>query len=325
MSAKIMRPATGDAADELGVLAELPTGLQVRLSRIPAKHLRLLAAEPEHHHSQKELFRDACILHDARFDADDQYEIIAGRFTDYYREIPEREIRRAIAAAAGERKPGARYPKANEKLVASLTANCAGSAGSLSLASPVEHPDSLPTAAVLDQLYGPADLICLGHRVKVPGGGSVPQSLTKYRAEFLGREDGFELIVPNPMTAPRGLTQDGRVSERCLANAAAAWTYQVIEFDFGTEDQQAALIRHLVNLGSAARLCMVVFSGGKSLHSWFDVSAMSPDEQYKFRRYAAAIGADPAMFSLCQFARLPNAVRRDRGTKQAVKYLAATT
>jgi hypothetical protein len=307
---------------------DLPVDLLVRLEEIPAHSLKFLMQKPLLHRSQPELYRCACILRDAEFTPDEAAAVIDARFADYYRAIPEREVSSAVRAAyvitRDELNPT--VPKLNESLIGRLTANSGGKAAHLASTSPVAAPHELVTGKVLDLLYSGDPYLCLGvtKAVTEPSGlHRVPIAKTKRRSEFRPNESVYELIVPNPMTAPKGHTRDGRISERCLANSASFWTYQVIEFDRGTEDEQAALILHLAHLAAASqgRLRMVVHSGGKSLHAWFDVAAMQPDELERFRRYAAAIGADPAMFRSCQFARLPNAVRREKNTLQSIRYM----
>lgn len=310
-----------------GVLADLPIELLERIRSVPHYGRQFLVSAPERNASPRELYRCACILRDAEFSEAEQEVVIKERFSGYYREIKEREITNAIRAAlrANASEAVVRTPKVNEALVRSICANSTGVAASLSASSPVVNPHEIRTADVLDTLYDDDSLICVGFNKSVEdsvGARLVPVSTTASRKE-LGRGEGqYEFIVPNPMSAPRGLTQDGRVSERCLANSASSWTYQVVEFDQGTEDEQAALILHLKGIAVQATLRMVVHSGGKSLHAWFDVSRLHSDEQEKFRRYAAAVGADPAMFRLCQFARMPNAMRPEKNARQAIRYLA---
>jgi hypothetical protein len=102
-----------------------------------------------------------------------------------------------------------------------------------------------------------------------------------------------------------------------LANTGPL-TYQVVEFDRGTLDEQAKIHLHLLHF---AKLRLVVFSGNKSLHGWYDVRSMGPEEITRFRRYVAALGADKATFTPCQLVRTPNA-RRDNGAIQTVLFLA---
>jgi len=322
-------PAAAVRRRRYGLLAELPVDLLERLEEVPEHSFRFITMEPEQHRSQKELYRCACILRDAEFSKNEAKTVIEERFEGYYRRIPEREITGAIDAAFGDRRePTARStPKFNAQLVATLTAGCEGAAERLRASSPVSEPLELSCGKILDLLYPGDPWLTLGMSkvvIEPEGLRRFPAATTLRRSAFRGRESDYELIVPNPMSAPRGLTRDGKISQRCLANAAKNWTYQVIEFDRGGEDEQAALIQHLgaVSGDSGAVLRMVVHSGGKSLHAWIDVSRMHSDVQERFRRYAAVVGADPAMFRLCQFARMPNAMRREKGALQAVRYLA---
>ena len=163
---------------------------------------------------------------------------------------------------------------------------------------------------VLDRFFGDDALLCLGQ--------SPSSTFTQQRAHFRGFEQELPYMVPNAMSAPRGLTKDGRDSNRCLANAGPRKRL-VVEYDFGTLDEQAALHLHLRDKNLPLK--MVVFSGSKSLHGWFDVTGCSDEQIALTCRYAAYLGADTATFSPIQLVRTPNA-RRDEQTLQAVQYLA---
>ncbi|KAB2912482.1 MAG: hypothetical protein F9K30_20695 [Dechloromonas sp.] len=152
------------------------------------------------------------------------------------------------------------------------------------------------------------DLLCLA--------SSLPTAVTDTRDAFRGREHAHQFIVPNPMSASTGLTSEGRVSRRCLANTGPL-TYQVVEFDQGALEEQAKIHLHLAGM---AKLRLVVFSGNKSLHGWYDVRSMGPEVVMRFRRYVAALGADKATFNPCQLVRTPNA-RRDNGAIQTALFV----
>jgi len=116
-----------------------------------------------------------------------------------------------------------------------------------------------------------------------------------------------QFIVPNPMTALVGLTQDGRKSARTLNNTATR-RYLVIEHDHGSTDQQAAILLHLAERWP---LSLVVHSGSKSLHGWFFVAGASDEKQKRLMLYAVYLGADPATWNRCQLVRMPWGIRHD--------------
>jgi hypothetical protein len=134
-----------------------------------------------------------------------------------------------------------------------------------------------------------------------------------------GRMGDNQFVVPSPMAAPTGRTQDARESARCLGNTGPR-RYLVTEFDSGTTDEQSACISHLAD---RAPLVMVLHSGGKSLHAWWRAHGTPEEVLRRFFRAAVTIGADPATWTRCQLVRTPDA-RRDNGERQSVYYFNPT-
>jgi hypothetical protein len=129
----------------------------------------------------------------------------------------------------------------------------------------------------------------------------------------------MQFIVPSPMTSVTGKTQQGKESNRSLSNVGPR-KYLVVEFDRGTVTEQAVMIQWL---GAYAPLVLIVHSGGKSLHAWFNCEGQAEGRLREFYAYAARLGADPATFCPVQLVRLP-AGRRDNGNFQQVHYLNPT-
>ncbi len=136
-----------------------------------------------------------------------------------------------------------------------------------------------------------------------------------------GRLAEFSFIVPAHMTRQRGMTKTGKESEHSLDNTGPR-RFVVVEFDKGTTDEHAALLAHLDDY---APLALVVHSGGKSLHGFFPVAGQRSEDVRAFMRYAASLGADPALFrNRSQFVRLPAGTRKG-GCRQSVFYFAPAT
>ena len=154
-----------------------------------------------------------------------------------------------------------------------------------------------------------------------------------------GRLSKTALIVPSPMSAPTGHTiADGRESAHTLENTGPR-RYLVTEFDprkwelltpeeqqrYGTaecyyataRDEQAAIISYLRRHGP---LVMVLSSGGKSLHAWWNCEEVPDDTLTRFMRYAVSLGADDATWSRSQFVRLPGGWRREKQCRQEVLF-----
>ena len=280
-----------------------------KLALLPERQRKLLLVPPQKGNGHRELFRDACILRRLGLTAAEQEQVLRARFANYYRDISDRELEDAIASAAGARAAHwPRWPQPKTTLIAQVMQE-AGSLQQLRDDSPVKEPGKLDTGEILDRFYQEQDFLCMGRTNKL--------SETEERIWFRGRESDYQLLVPNAMSAAIGTKRDGSPSKRCLDNSGP-WITQVIEFDYGTLDEQASL--HLKLRSRGARLRMVVYSGGKSLHGWYDVKDWSADQLMAFRGDAAALGADRMMFTACQFTRTPNALR-DNGKSQEVVYL----
>ena len=117
------------------------------------------------------------------------------------------------------------------------------------------------------------------------------------------------------MTAQTGHTQEGKESEHCLENTGPR-RFLVIEQDSGTIDEQAAVLLHLA---ADRPLALAVHSGSKSLHGWFYCAGQSEDRLRRFMRYAVSLGADSAMWTRSQFARIPDGTR-ETGKRQTVYF-----
>ena len=129
------------------------------------------------------------------------------------------------------------------------------------------------------------------------------------------------------MRAQRGRTIEGRLSQHSL-DGTGPRLFLVTEFDFvpvnsrrkptiwaplikacaekGRDvlDMNAALAAHLRELGP---LWMVVYSGGKSLQSWFPCRDADETALLQwYRREALSIGACPSTWCRAQFVRMPD-------------------
>jgi hypothetical protein len=163
------------------------------------------------------------------------------------------------------------------------------------------------TEEIIDRLFPGNPLLGVGASNSV--------FTTRTREELRGTLAGLPLIVPSPMTARTGRTQDGHESEHTLDNTGPR-RFLVIEQDTGTADEQAAVLLHLAE---RAPLTLAVHSGSKSIHGWF-MAAGQPDELLRrFMRYAVTLGADRAMWTRSQFARMPDGTR-DNGNRQTVYF-----
>jgi hypothetical protein len=192
---------------------------------------------------------------------------------------------------------------------ATIRAICDNQGGLVDLweASPVRVESNTPqTEKIIDALFPGNPLLCCGwskHRFD-----------TRPRANWY-KMGGLQFIVPNPMTAKMGKTQQGKLSEHTKENTGPR-RFLVIEQDQGEIDEQAAILLHLATI---APMALALHSGGKSLHGWFYFEGVPEQETSHFMKYAASLGADPATWTLSQFVRLPDGTR-DNGKRQAIYF-----
>ena len=163
------------------------------------------------------------------------------------------------------------------------------------------------TEWLIDQLFPDNPLLCVGQ--------SSRSFCTRTREELRGKLSTLALIVPSPMSARTGLTQDGKQSEHSLENTGPR-RFLIVEQDTGTVDEQAAILLHLAK---QAPLALAVHSGSKSLHGWFYCAGKSEEITRRFMRKAVSIGADPATWTRSQFVRMPDGTR-DKGKRQPVYF-----
>src|SRR5262249_48939210 len=131
---------------------------------------------------------------------------------------------------------------------------------------------------------------------------------TRSREEWRRELGALQLIVPSPMTARIGRTQEGKESAHALSNTGPR-RFLVIEQDMGAIDEQSAVLLHLAE---RAPLAVAVHSGSKSIHGWFYCVGQTEERLRGFMRYAVSLGADIATWTRSQFVRMPDGTRDNR-------------
>ena len=260
------------------------------------------------------LYRVARVLHPYR-DSAEIIELL--RAATAGEPIKHGEIERAVGRSkATAWKPGqapqnttrlTAWPKVN---VEQREAAIESGAGLVDLweNSPVRFEDNKShTEEIIDALFPGDPLLCCG-----PSNSDFD---TRTRSEWRGELSVLQLIVPSPMTARSGLTQDGKQSSHALSITGQR-RFLVIEFDQGDVDDHAALLWHLA---LKAPLAMIVHSGSKSLHGWFFCAGQPEERLRQVMRYCVSLGADRATWTRSQFVRMPDGTR-DNGKRQVVYY-----
>jgi hypothetical protein len=174
--------------------------------------------------------------------------------------------------------------------------------------SPVRIETNAPcTEGVIDVLFPDNPLLCCGENKS--------DFATQTREEWRGKLSKLQLIVPSPMTARSGLTQEGKQSAHALSITGSR-RFLVIEQDRGAIDDQAAVLLHLTE---RAPLAIAVHSGDKSVHGWFFCAGQTEELLRLFMNYAVELGADPHLWCRSQFVRMPDG-KRDNGNQQSVYF-----
>jgi hypothetical protein len=198
------------------------------------------------------------------------------------------------------------WPKLNRTKRASVAAS--GSLADLWERSPIRlDGDDSRTEEIIDALFPGNPLLCVGR--------SQSCFWTRSRDELKGELSSLSVVVPSPMTARTGKTQDDKFSAHALSITGPR-RFLVIEQDNGLIDEQAAILLHLAQF---APLALAVHSGGKSIHGWFVCGNECEATLLAFMRYAVGLGADPATWTRSQFVRMPDGCRND-GKRQSVFY-----
>ncbi len=271
----------------------------------------LLASPPERGAGLNNwLFRVARVLHPYRNESE-IVALLSAATAGHPLKVGEieRAVRNSRSAAWSPDQPAPAKPRATWPTVDSARREAAASEGNLAdlwEASPVRLEDNRNrTEEVIDSLFPGNPLLCVGR--------SMAEFKTRHREELRGEMAELALIVPSPMSAVQGITQDGKPSEHTLSNTGTRH-FLVIEQDSGTLDDQAGVLLHLRQF---APLVLAVHSGKKSIHGWFLCRGRAEELVIRFMKYAVALGADRATWTRSQFVRMPDG-RRDDGSRQTI-------
>jgi len=256
------------------------------------------------------LFRVARQLHKYR-SPEDIVKLLCALTSDL--PVKHNEIQEAVRNSKGwldepgQRPPGVSiqaWPSINRGLLDTVVFGM-GDFDSLRQSSPVGlDPARSYTEDLIDILYPGNPLICVGD--------DNYSFKTEEREFFRGSLSKKPLIVPSAMSARQGKVKGSeKLSDHTLDNTGPRM-FLVIEQDniAGQKipiNQQAAVVAHLA---TKAPLIMVVHSGGKSLHAWFYCHGKEEEFLKGFMNLAVSLGADPALFTKSQFARMPDGTRQ---------------
>jgi hypothetical protein len=187
--------------------------------------------------SGKDHFRTARVLHPYRSAAEIVQLLGAATAGE---PVKHGKIERAVErSAAAAWQPGQRHarpappawPEVNAEQREAIIATGAGLVD-LWEVSPVRFEDNAAhTEAIIDAVFPGNPLLCVGR--------TSYDFATCPREAWRGTLAEMQVIVPSPMSAQTGMTQDGKESEHTLSNTGAR-RFLVIEQDGGNADEQAA-------------------------------------------------------------------------------------
>jgi hypothetical protein len=219
-----------------------------------------------------------------------------------HRRVPDREIEAAVefaygahaaTAAANFGRRAIEWPDANPSVICKV----------LETVEPVfdgETSTGLRPGDVLPLLFRSGELVCTG--------ADSERATVRPLEDVLTDADGLQFICVNPMRGSLAVNHAGRPSARCQNNVMAR-RYLVAEFDDTTlaKRQQAQIASALADM---APLVMAVDSGGKSVHAWYAVEAMTRQDQARFFAVACLLGADQTRWDICGWLRMPGGLRQ---------------
>ena len=170
--------------------------------------------------------------------------------------------------------------------------------------SPVKCGDQIDQWHLMLGLFKPEEIIFLGSRWD-----SNPQN-------FKPAGEWMKFLVPQPFEQiGPAVYKDGVTARR--KDQILYQPYMVVESDRLTFDESCAIFSWLKNRAKL-NLKAIVYTGGKSLHAWYEMPSESHFKDLKI--ILPELGCDPAMLRTGQISRMPGAYRVDKGKFQTLHY-----
>ncbi len=216
-----------------------------------------------------------------------------------HRRVPDREITAAVDLAYGGGVASANYGRQAIEWPATKMEVVQRVFETVDPIFDGETSTGLQPGDVLPHLFRPGELVCTG--------ADSERATVRPVEAVMSDADTLQFICVNPMRGLLAMNHSGRPSPRCQNNVMVR-RYLVAEFDDATltKAQQAQLA---TALGDMAPLVMAVDSGGKSVHAWYAVDAMSRQDQARFFAVACLLGADQTRWDICGWLRMPGGLR----------------
>jgi hypothetical protein len=277
------------------------------------KHTSKNCIHPPGSGHQEKIWEKALKLKKKKRNQEDAKRIIKKEWDDYHKDVGpavDRAVERVFSSNLKKDKGKKPWPKGDKNKIKAVAEKKPYSLEELRKESP--HKESklkvIPRWGILQLLFPKGSLVCLGESVK--------SWSTKKLEEFCCSDENLPFIVPRTMSDEFGIKQGGEISTRCNHNTGPE-RFVVIEFDGMEENVQISMINHLRKF---LPLVLVLHSGGKSFHAWFNGCDAREERVLAFRRHAASLGADRAVFTKSQMIRMPNQIRGENGKLQELHY-----
>lgn len=184
-----------------------------------------------------------------------------------------------------------------------------------------DPPEDFTSRDFVDMAFDNDELVCIGWKnLRGYGCSTLPKWMV------LGDPIEGNLLVPNGMSAATGWVRNWKGemvrSGRSKGNAPLKRRFLVLEVDRFDRDfrRQVAAIMMVREAFPETKLAAVAYSGGKSLHSWWNVDHLDESAVVRIFKAAVRIGVDPVTFSPIQLVRIPQAMR-NRRTRQALGWI----
>lgn len=191
--------------------------------------------------------------------------------------------------------------------------------------SPVPQPHKIDTQEIVCKLFASGDIIGVQKTAMEQGELVRVSELNDFLGENRVLLDEYKFL--NPATfkkaagVPNPLHPEQKITRRCNANVKRR-EWIVLEMDDPDESTQHRFNGFAMTAAQFAPLVMVVDTGGKSLHYWFDGSTTDKKTRDIFFNHATMHGADKRLAVKSQVARMPNVTSAadGRGGQKIIYY-----
>lgn len=185
--------------------------------------------------------------------------------------------------------------------------------------SPHRDPEKVDPLKIISSLYKEEEIINLQMSAFEVGTLAKAGELGKLFKDSNTTIDHWKFLNPAHFKKEKGvenpLDKDRRISTRCNANVKAR-PWVVLEMDTDDSTQTERFTGFCLQLAKFAPLHMVVDTGGKSLHFWFDGRTGDKANIRGIFKLACLHGADPRMAVKSQIARMPNVSAEKEGRRR---------